>query len=434
MPVPAPRPPTLVAWLSDNLLIGIAAPIAIVIGAAAYGNLTPGFLNAANNSYFFYSLGAATAFLTTLLIILPIYSYIRYDFPLKRENIVGFLDSGLIEEYFNQFPIEPAEAASATASATAPKTPTEIFNDRIEEQFGKNAFAGSTPLLTAAAFFVLLLAAMGGINKALGQPTPNFYPLGLNISMVTIAAIAGCYTFVVTDVILKAHQKIIHPTDIRGYTLRFFIAVPLGQAIATMVAGTPVFAAFVISLFSLDSIIKYLTTALTKLGYPPQASDDERPDLVSALAGVDQEKTRTLRMEGISTISQLVAVDPVRLSIRSGLSFEYILRLVDAAILWNFFGQKTDSLRTMGIRGASDLLILDAAANPPAADAPPPAPPAKPLNFVWNDLEQAFNANPGPAGTAAAPIPALNQLGLNTALVQLRSDSYAKFIQKMLGP
>ena len=75
------------------------------------------------------------------------------------------------------------------------------------------------------------------------------------------------------------------------------------------------------------------------------------------LAGVDQATADALRAEGIGTIAQLTAIDPVRTSIQTGLPFEYVLRLIDSAILWTFFRSKTDQLREFGLRGASGLLL-----------------------------------------------------------------------------
>jgi hypothetical protein len=90
-----------------------------------------------------------------------------------------------------------------------------------------------------------------------------------------------------------------------------------------------------------------------------QSSNQERDDLVVKLAGVDDARARALGVEGVSTVAQLVTVDPIRLSIRTGLAFEYILNLIDAALLWVFVGAKLKVLGQLGLRGASDVLALN---------------------------------------------------------------------------
>ena len=191
-------------------------------------------------------------------------------------------------------------------------------------------------------------------------------PLGLQMDLVSVAAIFGAFTWVVSDSIARNHLWTFHPSDLSWYALRLLIAVPLGQAIAvawpstpaggTLGVGTGPFLAFVISMFSFDSITKILSSVAAKAGALPSASPDERNDIVLKLAGVDDEKARALAVEGVTTITQLIAVDPVRTSIRSGLPFEYVVTLIDAALLWRYLGTDLDSFREFGFIGASQVL------------------------------------------------------------------------------
>jgi hypothetical protein len=74
---------------------------------------------------------------------------------------------------------------------------------------------------------------------------------------------------------------------------------------------------------------------------------------------VDELRAQALATEGVTTIGQLVTVDPIRISIRTGLSFEYILDMVNAALLWVFVTNTLKVLAPLGLRGASDVLALD---------------------------------------------------------------------------
>ena len=62
--------------------------------------------------------------------------------------------------------------------------------------------------------------------------------------------------------------------------------------------------------------------------------------------------------EGVTTISQLVSADPIRLAIRSGLQFDFVLAQVDAAILWTYVGNKIAIIREFGFKGASNVLLF----------------------------------------------------------------------------
>src|SRR5262249_22718812 len=101
---------------------------------------------------------------------------------------------------------------------------------------------------------------------------------------------------------------------------------------------------------------RYLSAAMTRISNVPAGTPDDRNDVVVKMAGVDQSTADSLRAEGIDTIAQLTAVDPVRISIFTGLPFDYVLRLIDSAILWTFYRDKSEQLREFGIRGASGLL------------------------------------------------------------------------------
>ena len=101
-------------------------------------------------------------------------------------------------------------------------------------------------------------------------------PLGLRLDLVSVAAIFGAYTWIASNSITRGHLWTFHPSDLAWYALRLLIAVPLGQAIAQTAPGSATagavgaFLAFVISMFSLDGIKKFLAAAATRLGQHPE--------------------------------------------------------------------------------------------------------------------------------------------------------------------
>lgn len=331
-----------------------------------------------------YSFSLICDFLSLWLLMAPLFAYLRVGQVKKVEVIRGFYTAELIAEYFDQFwsgrdSIAGLVRRWRTLPSRRNTLAPEDFNQQrstlegeldarfrniIVEDFGGGVYVVPALILVAIGCIVLFFGFAGGIAYAealLTTSSPPVMPLGLRLDLVSVAAIFGAYTWVTADSITRSHQWTFHSSDLFWYALRLAIAVPLGQAIAAVATtGTPSglgpFLAFVISMFSFDAIKKYLSAAATRLGNAPAGSPNERNDVVVTMAGVDETASDALRAEGIATIAQLTAVDPVRLSILTGLPFYYVLRLIDSAMLWTFFRDDTDKLRAYGLRGASALI------------------------------------------------------------------------------
>jgi hypothetical protein len=339
-----------------------------------------------------YGFAAVCTFLTLWLVLGQVFAYLNVGQAKKIEIITGFYTPDTIADYFEQFwsgrdgmrglvaryrnaDDEPAKTAAGAALEAKLK---ELF----AADFGLAVYIVPVIIFIAAGAIVLFLGYVGGIGLGVSLSTsqpPPVQPFGLKLDLVSIAAIFGAYTWIASDVIVRNHQWTLHPSDLGWYALRLIVAIPLGQALALTVSGgagaaalptgAGAFVAFVASMFSLDAITTALGTAATRFGVQMSPSKEERDDLIVKLAGVDQERARALDVEGVSTIAQLVCVDPIRTSIRTGLAFEYILNLIDAALLWVFVGNKLPLLSPFGLRGASDVLALDEAWNAPSTTA-----------------------------------------------------------------
>jgi hypothetical protein len=378
--------------------------VLVVLSTGAIGFATRLLGGSTHRSEAIYGFAAFLSFLSIFLVMTAVYVYLNVGQKTKIKVISGFYTAETIADYFDQFwagrdrprtlvrdyraackslpagstvpqqkPVDkPDEKSKADLAAELRTEFTQMFSD----DFGGWTFVVPAITFIAAGGTLLFLGFSGGLGYAVALgPPPTTYPVqpfGIKFDLVTIAAIFGAYTWVASDAIVRAHQWTLHPADLAWYALRMIIAAPLGQALAAAVststtpasASVGAFAAFVGSMFSLDGITKTLTTAATRLNLPNSSSPEERDDLIVKLAGVDEDKAAALKIEGISTIGQLVTVDPVRVSIRTGLPFEYILNLVDAALLWVFVGNALKPLAPLGIRGASDVLALDTAWGP----------------------------------------------------------------------
>jgi hypothetical protein len=334
-----------------------------------------------------YGFSLVCVLLSLWLLIGPVFAYINIGQAKKIEIIRGFYSPDLIARYFDQFwrgrdgfgeLVRRWRMQRPNVSADLAAQIEVSFAELFRDDFGLRVYLIPSILLAAVGFIVLFFGFAGGIALAealLSSNTqPPIKPLGLQVDLVSVAAIFGAFTWIVSDSITRNHQWTFHPSDLSWYALRLIIAIPLGQAIALLWhgvpasgaaasasngllgAGTGAFLAFVISMFSLDSITKILSSVAVKAGGLASAAPDERNDVIVKLPGVDEEKARALGAEGVTTIAQLIAVDPVHTSISTGLQFKYILGLIDTALLWRYFGTRLDALREFGFIGASQVL------------------------------------------------------------------------------
>ncbi|MBU6497781.1 MAG: hypothetical protein KGJ41_05270 [Rhodospirillales bacterium] len=401
--------------------LGVAAALALAAGAIAVigGGLLPVAWRTPRTDIYGFALVCVV--LALWLLMVPILSYLRQGQARKIATIRGFYSAELILRYFDQFWRGRAEAMALVAAWRAADgaiddalraRADDSFAAFFEEEFGGAKFAAPAMLLAAIGFIVLFFGFAGGLalaERLAGAGVP-VRPLGVQMDLVSLAAIFGAYTWIGSDVILRAHRLTLHPTDLLWYALRLVVAVPLGQAVA-QIAGSGAgqsgaFLAFVVSMFSFDSIARTLTGVAARANALPEAGPEERADVVLKLPGVDQEGARTLTMEGVGTIAQLIAADPVRLSIQTGLAFEYVLGLVDAALLWRCVGAQLDLLRPFGFIGASQ--VRDFVGAPPAGV----------------DAAQLYSAVATRIG--------VSEQGVRNAFTMLAADPYVAFVGDLL--
>jgi hypothetical protein len=96
--------------------------------------------------------------------------------------------------------------------------------------------------------------------------------------------------------------------------------------------------------------------ATQKMGF----ADSQEGDVseLQSLQGIDMRKAEVFAAEGITTVLQLAYCDPIRLTIRTGLSYSYIVDCASQALLWIYFEKDVALLRQGGLRSAYEVLDL----------------------------------------------------------------------------
>jgi hypothetical protein len=360
-------------------LVALGAVILIVVGALGVqiAKLVADRLGiGADHQALLIAFTLVSVLLALWLLEAPIFSYVTVGQAKRIQLIKGYFSPAVIVRYFDEFwssrdgfreLIDQWKNSGRTIDAPLEDKLRAKFDELLQDDFGLRIYIVPTVLLTAIAGVVLFFGFQGGI--ALAQTYAQCPPgsattcapvgirnsLGIKLDLVSIAAIFGAFTWVASDCITRNYQGALHPSDLGWYALRLVVAVPLGEAIAaTSPTGGPVLA-FVVSMFSFERISQILSSIAGKMG-APAGTPAERDDLVLKLPGVDEATANRLAAEGITTVSQMGAADPVRTSIRASQPFDFVLALIDAALLWNYVGNKLDTLRTYGFKGVTSLL------------------------------------------------------------------------------
>ena len=142
----------------------------------------------------------------------------------------------------------------------------------------------------------------------------------------------------------------------------------MGYAFAAVVAeGLGPFIAFALGAFPLATLNSMLRRiANTKLGI--DTASEKSVDSILKLQGINSTIVERLYNEDISTIPQLAYCDPVRLTMRSNLTFNFVMDCMNQALAWMYFDDGLDKIRPLGMRGAVEIRhLID------ALDAPDPA-------------------------------------------------------------
>jgi len=141
------------------------------------------------------------------------------------------------------------------------------------------------------------------------------------------------------------------------YVLRLLLAVPIGVAVSGIltkqVAGL---VAFGLGTFPIDSLMRLIRRLTLKQLNDAEVAQDE--DQLIHLEGVTVQIASTLAAENISSIDQLIGMDPILLAIRTGLPFKLMLRLGSQAVVRRYLGSSASRLVPLGLADAEPIVAL----------------------------------------------------------------------------
>jgi hypothetical protein len=230
-----------------------------------------------------------------------------------------------------------------------------LFARIYHEQYGLPAFVPPFFILLAVAYAAAALLACNYDFDQSDIRTFSTHVYGIS-QQVLVASFGGALMFVVSDSVLSIRRKSLNVSDVYWYALRIVLAIP----IAVVAGGTDSARAatvFALGTFPVDALLKIVR----RFGFPQLTQDDKdenNPDKLLSLSGVTLPIVAIFDAEGVNSVEQVAAADPVVLSIRTGFPFRFTLRLCSQAIVRRHFGPDASKLIPIGLADVVPIYIL----------------------------------------------------------------------------
>ncbi len=281
-----------------------------------------------------------------LMVWLPVVIFLFRAWRARRDLLFDYFDDEALRLYYAQF--FPAEDL------------TKLDASQLKENFKRRFYA-----LYGRRYYwvpILLLASLAGMGlwavavfvwRALTHPTPDD-----GLLWVAVSAFLGAYVWVVNDQLGRLPARDFTPNDVYTPVYRFLIALPLGYCFGKIAAaGMAVPIAFFLGTFPTNTLFKYGRRFVDQKLNLGESSNQQSPEL-EKLQCVGKAQAERLEDVGVSTIGQLAWSNPVDLTMRSNLDFNYIIDTMSQALFWVYAEDSTKELYKFGLRGAMEVSNL----------------------------------------------------------------------------
>lgn len=295
--------------------------------------------------------------LAWVILLLPALVYLVTTWLYRRDLLFSKLGPEAIELYYAQFfPYLAVENESDEHDQRAKHAREKLLIKRFRRHFAQ--FYGRRHYLVPL-FLLAVIAGLGlhatsqSVKVWLGQtPGAQAYPA------IVVSAFLGAYAWVLYDHFQRFRTGDFTSHDIYAAVYRFLIAVPLGISLSVLLkpeVGAGV--AFLLAAFpttTLFTLMKRLVNQNLKLGESGESGTLE----LEKLQSVGRAKAERFFDEGISTIAELAWADPIALSIKTNLEFNFVIDSVSQALLWVYFEDGVKKLYPLSLRGAQEVCSL----------------------------------------------------------------------------
>jgi hypothetical protein len=275
----------------------------------------------------------------------PLLRYLIVGWEAKRRDIMNGFSTEARLSYFEMFQRDHKPPARDKVD--------DAFERLYIRWYGRRYFAAPALLLTLTGVIVVSLVVLSALDNRGFLANPLF-----DIPWPAIAALSGAFMWSVNDLVSRSRRLDFSPSDVWWANLRLTVAIPMGYAFAAVVtAGLAPFIAFALGAFPLATLNSMLRRLAVKSLNIDTASE-ESPDGILKLQGINRTVVERLFNEDISTVPQLAYCDPIHLTMRSNLTFNFVSDCMNQALAWMYFADAMDTLRPLGLRGAVEILHL----------------------------------------------------------------------------
>jgi len=308
--------------------------------------------------------------------------YSEFQNSLKGGALVAYLQRfwspSLIRSLQKAGLLDPNDSTNdwRTNADKNPELCEQLFARIYHEQYGLVPFVVPFIVLLSVAYAGAALVASNYLKQDCSHTLQMICAYDLRRPLL-LSSLAGAFMFIVSDAVLSIRRKSLNISDVYWYALRLFLAIPLALVIANASPGegAHVAIAFALGTLPIDPLMK----VIRRLGFPQLTEQDREgggSDKLLVLEGVTLPIVATLESEGINSIEQVAAADPVLLSIRTGFPFRFTLRLGSQAIVRRHLGENAVNLLKVGLADVVPIYLLVKALDPLAtASASGPFPP-----------------------------------------------------------
>jgi len=285
-----------------------------------------------------------------ILAWLPCVVFISRSWRARRNMLFDYFDDASLRLYYRQF-FPSEDLTNVDADQLKRK-----FKIHFHSLYGRRFYLSPIALLAALVglgiwcLHVFLLSVLTPAAKG-----------GGSVYWVAVSAFLGAYMWVVSDQLGRLRARDFTPVDVYNCVFRFLIAIPMGYCfgkLATESLAVPM--AFLLGTFPTTTLFKYGRRIVDqKLNLGEEA--DERSWELEKLQCVGKSQAERFSDMGITTIGQLAWSNPVDLTFRSNLEFNFIVDSVSQALFWVYAEDSVKDVYKFGLRGAMEVNYLLAA-------------------------------------------------------------------------
>jgi len=378
--------------------------------------------------------------LATCLVAAPLIRYLDAGWHCRLDEFRNRIRDGAVLCYLAQF---WEKRLDSHPQARGDRKAAEALFDAIYVGYnGRRAFAAPVILLLAFSFVAASVLVQSGIDACMAHrcviaahedgravrllselhPTDRFAPVGdIVLPLASAAALGGAFLFVIGDAILRARRCTTNVSDLYWYALRIALAIPMGLAFTELAArNVGALVAFGLGAFPMDAITRLLRRYTNK-SIGGSAEEAQETDQLIKLDGVTVPIAAALAAEGVDSIDELVGVDPVLLSFRSGVPFPSVLRFASQAVVHIHLDDPSADLVRIGLGNAylvSQLIMALDEGRKPGGDP-------KPAEQRLDDAVAVLNAAAKRKDPAA---PAQSAAGVEAAFRNIMHHGYTQFL------